>query len=415
MEDTVFTRRAVLRLAASTGVAATAAGALAACGISDKPSSSSDSAAKSGRKVRLGFMPASDAAALFMAKELGHFKERDLDVDIIRQASFAAMRDNLQTGKLDAAHALYSIPLAVATRIAGNGSTDIKIAMLLSNNGQSLTLHKDFAAAGYGDLAAAKAVLDRAPVTLAMTFPGGTHDVFLRYWLKATKADASKVKIVTTPPPQMVANMKVNNMAGFFAGEPWAYKGVHEADGFTNLLSQDLWADHPEKALIVGPSMKARQDVLADVMGAILKASQWLDDKPENRAKAAQVAAGPAYVNMAASDLADRLQGHYNLGAGLGVRTETEHPMVFYRGGAVAPLRRSHALWYLAQFQRVGLIATAPDFQKIVDDILLRDVFAKVADKEKLTIPDDDMAPISIKLDGATFDPTKPQDEVGRP
>jgi nitrate/nitrite transport system substrate-binding protein len=413
MEDTVFTRRAVLRLAASTGVAATGAGVLAACGISDKQGSSGGSG-KNQRKVQLGFMPASDAASVFMAKELGYFKERDLDVDVIRQASFAAMRDNLLTGKLDAAHALYSIPLAVAAKIAGSGSTEIKIAMVLSNNGQSLTLHKDLSAAGYADLAAARSVLDRAPVTLAMTFPGGTHDVFLRYWVKATKADATKVKIVTTPPPQMVANMKANNMAGFLAGEPWAYKGVHEATGFTHLLTQDLWADHPEKALIVGPTMKARQDVLADVMGAILKASEWLD-KPANRAKAAQVAAGPAYVNMAASDLADRLEGHYDLGAGLGTRTDTEHPMVFYRSGAVAPLRRSHALWFLTQFQRVGLVAAAPDVQKIVDDVLLRDLFAKVADKEGLTVPDDDMAPIQIKLDGATFDPTKPADEVGRP
>jgi nitrate/nitrite transport system substrate-binding protein len=92
--------------------------------------------------------------------------------------------------------------------------------------------------------------VDQAPRTMAHTSPGGNHDVFLRYWLRAAKANTASVKIVTTPPPQMVANMKANNMDGFSAGEPWAVIGVEDANGFTHLMTQDLWRHHPEKALM---------------------------------------------------------------------------------------------------------------------------------------------------------------------
>lgn len=407
MGENTIRRRDLLRLAGGAAMAA------AVAGCSGPTTASKSSAGKNARKVRLGFMPASDAASLFMAKDLGYFAERDLDVDVIRQSSFASMRDNILHGELDGAHALYSLPLAVATGVAGS-STAIKIAMVLSNNGQSLVLDKNFTSAGYANLAAVRPLLDRAPVTLAMTFPGGTHDVFLRYWLRASKANQTTAKVVTTPPPQMVANMKANNMAGFFAGEPWAGLGVTQAGGFTALLSQDLWHDHPEKALIVGPGLASKTDVLGDVMGAIIKAAKWLDD-PANRPKAAQVISGPAYINMPVTNIKDRLEGHYDLGAGLGTRTSTDDQMVFYRNGSVAPPRRSHAIWFLAQYQRLGLIHSAPDYQKIVDEVVLHDLFAKVAAKEGIDIPNDDMAPIAIKLDGATFDPAKPGDEVTRP
>lgn len=150
-----------------------------------------------------------------MAKELGYFDERGIDAEIIKQASWPGLRDALQTKQIDAAHALYSMPLAVATKVGGNGATDLKIAMILNNNGQAITLAKEFAAVGYGDLTRAKALLASAQAPeLAMTFPGGTHDLWLRYWLAACGVDASTLKIGPVPPPQMVQNMTVGNVKG---------------------------------------------------------------------------------------------------------------------------------------------------------------------------------------------------------
>src|SRR2546430_6322550 len=168
---------------------------------------------RSVRPVTLGFIALTDCASLVMAHELGYFAERDLEVTLQKQASWPATRDALLNNQIDGAHCLFSMPLSVATGIGGvAGNTALKIAMVLNNNGQAITLKKDYAAAGYGNLAKARKVLEAKTPTMAMTFPGGTHDMWLRYWLRATGADESAVKIIPIPPPQMVANMNVGTM-----------------------------------------------------------------------------------------------------------------------------------------------------------------------------------------------------------
>ncbi|MFF3397762.1 ABC transporter substrate-binding protein [Streptomyces sp. NPDC002659] len=404
-------RRGFLRLSGTAALTASLGSALTACGSADKKSSS----AKPGRTVRLGFIALTDCAPLVMAEELGYFAERDLNVELIKQASWPATRDNLLNGQIDAAHALFSLPLSVATKIAGKGSTDLKIAMVLNNNGQAITLKKDFADAGYADLKAAKALLEKKSPTLAMTFPGGTHDTWLRYWLKATKADSSKVKIVPIPPPQMVANMKVGNMDGYCVGEPWNAVAVKQDIGFTHITTQDIWQHHPEKALVAGAKFAAeKKDVLADVMGAVLKACKWLDDL-DNRAKAATTIGSPQYVKAPAKEIEGRLLGNYELGAGLGEKKFSGDQMMFFRDGQTSAPRRGHAIWFMSQYQRFGLLKEAPPYTKIADEIILRDLYEEVAGKEGIDVPADDMSPFHVKLDGTTFDPKKPQEEAKRP
>ncbi|MET7711222.1 CmpA/NrtA family ABC transporter substrate-binding protein [Streptomyces sp. NPDC005407] len=403
-------RRGFLRLTGTAALTASLGSALTACGSADKKSTS----AKPGRTVRLGFIALTDCAPLVMAKELGYFAERDLNVELIKQASWPATRDNLLNGQIDAAHALFSLPLSVASKIAGTGSTDLKIAMVLNNNGQAITLKKDFADAGYADLDAARALLEKKSPTLAMTFPGGTHDTWLRYWLKATKADLSGVKIVPVPPPQMVANMKVGNMDGYCVGEPWNAVAVQQDIGFTHLTTQDLWQHHPEKALVAGAKFASeRKEVLADVMGAILKAAKWLDDL-DNRAKAATTIGAAKYVNAPAKNIEGRLLGTYELGSDLGEKKYSGDQMMFFRDGKASAPRRAHAIWFLSQYQRFGLLNEAPPYAKIADEIVLRDLYEEVAGKEGIDVPGDDMSPFPVKLDGATFDPAKPQEEAKR-
>ena len=415
-------RRDFLRAGSAAILGPGLASLLAACGSGDDApaagagtGTSPTSAGSSGkpRKVKLGFIALTDCASVVMAKELGYFAERDLDVSVEKQASWPATRDNLLNGGIDGAHCLFSMPLSLATGIGGQG-TALKIAMTLNNNGQAITLNKDFASVGYADLAKAKAALESKEPTLAMTFPGGTHDTWLRYWLKATGADASKVKIIPVPPPQMVANMKAGAMDGFCVGEPWGAVAVKDGIGFTHLTTQDLWLDHPEKALVVNETFAStRPDVLEDLMAAILKASKWLDDLG-NRAKAATVIGAPGYVNAPAAEIESRLLGQYAMGAGIPDKTYEGDQMVFFKDGAVNSPRRAHAIWFLTQYQRFGLLKEAPPYQQLADSIILRDVYEKVADAEGIDVPDDDMAPFEVKLDEVTFDPTRPQEEVSR-
>lgn len=408
-------RRSFLRAAGATTLAA---GLTAACGGNEKTgSAATGSGAPSGpkRKVKLGFIALTDCASLIMAQELGYFAKRGLDVTLEKQQSWATTRDALLTGQIDGAHCLFGMPFSVAAGIGGDGSTALKIAMVLNHNGQAITLKKGMAQVGYGDLAKAKAALEAKENTLAMTFPGGTHDLWLRYWLRAAKVDAKAMKIITIPPPQMVANMKVDAMDGYCVGEPWNAVAVEQGIGFTHLTTQDIWRGHPEKALVVNEAFAGqKRDTLRDVMAAVLEASRWLDD-PANRRSAATTIAPNHYVNAPAAQIEGRLTGRYQLGAGLPDKTYTTDMMRFFDDGRVNTPLKAHGLWFLAQYQRLG-IAKGPvaDPAKLVDSIVLSDLYKEVADAEKVGVTTD-MQPFDVQLDGARFDPNDLAKEVARP
>jgi nitrate/nitrite transport system substrate-binding protein len=402
--------------ASTSGAATTAApGTTAGAATTVASATTAAPAKKEVRKVTLGFIALTDAASIIMAKELGFFEKRSLDVTVAKQASWPALRDALLNNQIDGAHCLYSMPFSVATKIGGPGSTDLKIAMILNNNGQAITLAKEFASVGYGDLTKAKDLFAKANAPeLAMTFPGGTHDLWLRYWLKACGVDASTLKIGPVPPPQMVQNMTVGNVKGYCVGEPWNAVAVTQGIGFTTLATQDLWLNHPEKALVVGNKFATeRTDALEDVMAAVLEASKWLDD-PANRSKAADTLGQEKYVNAKPDDIRGRLTGVYKLGADLPDKDFKGEQMQFFRGGETNFPRRSYGIWALAQYQRLGMLKEVPDYKALVDSIILTDLYTKVAKAEGLIIPDDDMKPFEVKLDKAMFDPTKPEDEVKR-
>jgi nitrate/nitrite transport system substrate-binding protein len=288
--------------------------------------------------------------------------------------------------------------------------------MMLNQNGQAITLASSLADAGYADLDAAHDVLASAGTpALGMTFPGGTHDMWLRYWLLATGTALDDVKIDPIPPPQMVQNMATNTVSGYCVGEPWNAVAVRQGIGFTHLATQDLWEHHPEKALVVNRGFaSSKPDVLRDLMGATLKAARWLDD-PANRSEAADTLGTEAYVNAPAAEIRGRLTGKYDLGADLGQRTFEGDQMRFFRDGQVSFPRRAHGYWFLAQYQRMGYLTEAPPYADIVDDLILTDLYAEVAEAEGIDVPDDDMSPFDVRLDDVTFDPADPDEEAQRP
>jgi nitrate/nitrite transport system substrate-binding protein len=408
-------RRELLRRGSALALAGTIPGWMAGCGSSDEPKAAADAPPTSGKPVKIGFIALTDCASIVMADALGYYKKRGVTVEIIKQASWPATRDALLNGDIDAAHCLFGMPFSVATGIGGKGSKALKIAMMLNNNGQAITLKKDLKAAGYGDLAAAKAALKGGKGhTFAMTFPGGTHDVWLRYWLKAQGIDLSVPKIIPIPPPQMVANMKVNTMDGYCVGEPWNAVAVAQDIGFTAITTQDIWTNHPEKALVVNADFaSSRSDDLKKVMGGVLEAGKWLD-VPANRKQAAQTIGTPAFVNAKPADIEGRLTGSYDLGAGLGPKTFTDDNMAFFRNGEVNFPRKAYGIWFMAQYQRFGYLKSAPAYDAIASELILTDLYKEVAAAEGVSVPDDDMAPFTVKLDGVEFDPTKPEKEAAR-
>lgn len=364
--------------------------------------------------VRLGYIPLTDCAPLVMAKELGLFSKYGIDVELSKEASWANVRDKILTGELDGAHCLFSMPFSVYTGVGGKQGSEMKIAMVLNNNGQAITLSKDFCGSvGFRQTSKVQPVVDSRlktgkEVTFAMTFPGGTHDIWLRYWLATARVSQKTSKIITIPPPQMVANMKVGNMDGYCVGEPWNGVAVKQGIGFTAIASQDIWKNHPEKALVVNKAFsEMRTADLKAVMKAVLEACKWLDNRA-NRQKASPVIA--RYINAPADVIESRLMGDYNLGCNQGTEIYTDDYMLFHRNGETNLPRKSHAIWFMAQFVRFDYLQSAPDYSAIADRLILDDVYREVATSMKVPVPADDMKPFTLQLDKAVFDPNRPDE-----
>src|SRR4029453_3986958 len=183
-------------------------------------------------------------------------------------------RDKMLTGDIQGAHCLFGMPFSVYTGVGGQAGKEMHIAMVLNNNDQAITLSNDFCEqVGFRDLSKGKSAVaslkGKKTVPFPMTFPGGTNDIWLRYWLAAAGVDQRTVKIITIPPPQMVQNMKVGNMDGYSVGEPWNGVAVQQGIGTTHIASQDIWKHHPEKALVVNKEFsESRRDELKAVMKA---------------------------------------------------------------------------------------------------------------------------------------------------
>jgi nitrate/nitrite transport system substrate-binding protein len=366
--------------------------------------------------IRLGFIPLTDCAPIVMAKELGLFAKYGVEVEVSKEASWANVRDKLLTGELDGAHCLYSMPFSVYTGVGGKAGSEMRIAMMLNNNGQAITLSKDFCGKvafkqtnKVGPVVAAKLKAEKE-VTFAMTFPGGTHDLWLRNWLAAAGVSQKTSKIITIPPPQMVANMKVGNMDGFCVGEPWNGVAVKQGIGFTEISTQDIWKHHPEKALVVNKQFsETRREDLKNVMKAIMEACKWLD-VPANRKKAAAIIGRQPYVNAPADVIEARLMGTYDLGCDQGQEIYTGDYMLFHNKGYVNFPRKSHAIWAMAQFVRFDYLKESPDYQAIAGKLIMQDLYKEVAESMKVPVPNDDMKPFALNLDKVTFDPNKPAD-----
>ncbi|MDX1938628.1 MAG: CmpA/NrtA family ABC transporter substrate-binding protein [Flavihumibacter sp.] len=360
------------------------------------------------KKIKLGFISLTDCAPLVVAKELGLFAKYGVDVELEKEASWAVVRDKILNGEIDGAHCLFSMPFSVYTGIGGKAGQEMKIAMVLNNNGQAITLSKDFCGlSGYKEVnkvaAAVKNVQGRKEVTFAMTFPGGTHDIWLRNWMAAAGINQKSVGIITIPPPQMVANMRVDNMEGYCVGEPWNGVAAAQNVGFTHIASQDIWKHHPEKALVVNSAFAANnKEDLKKVMKAIIDACKWLDVM-SNRSKAASWLTKPNYVNAPLQVIEARLKGSSDLGCDLGVQKYKDDYMTFYNNGYVNTPRKSHAIWFMAQYVRFGYLKNDPDYKGIAEKLILDDLYAEVA-KEMGVPVQPDMQPFKTTYD-VSFDP----------
>jgi len=351
--------------------------------------------------MHFGIIALTDCAPIVMAHELGYFKKFGINSVISKEASWAVIRDKLTIGENQATHMLIGMPLASTMGLAGSPVKPMVIPWLLNRNGQAITLNNKLKAAGAKTPAAIKPVADKAkssgdPLSFAMTFPTGTHAMWIRYWLASGGIHPDKdVSLITIPPAQMVANMKVDKMDGYCVGEPWNNRAIQDGIGFTAVTTQQMWKDHPEKACAFTEefALKNPKTVKA-VLKALHLASVDLD-KMDNRPKFAEVIARPTYINCPPAIILERLMGKYQYGDG---RVEQDPNYMIYSNRNANYPHQIYAKWFLTQFRRWGQVKGTPDYSGVAKRVMRADLYVeamkelglqlKVAEEQKVTLFD---------------------------
>ena len=360
------------------------------------------------KEVKIGFIPLTDCASVVMASVMGFDKKHGVTIIPTKEASWAGVRDKLVNGELDFAHVLYGLVYGVHLGLAGP-KKDMAVLMTLNHNGQAITLSKKLAdkgavnGAGLARLMAA----EKREYTFAQTFPTGTHAMWLYYWLAANGIDPMKdAKVITVPPPQMVANMRVGNMDGFCVGEPWNHRAIMDGIGFTATTTQDIWKDHPEKVLgTTSEFVQKYPNTARAVTAAILEASRWIDESLANKTRMAETIAGKAYVNTGVDAINQRILGRYQ--DGLGKTWDDPNHMKFYNDGAVNFPYLSDGMWFLTQHKRWGLLKAHPDYLGVAKAINRMDVYRQAATATKTPLPKSDMRSHKL-VDGVVWDGKDP-------
>jgi nitrate/nitrite transport system substrate-binding protein len=359
--------------------------------------------------LKFGIIALTDCSPIVIAHEKGFFKKYGIDATISKGASWAAIRDSLSSGEIQATHMLLGMPIASTMGLLGSPKKAMVVPWLLNRNGQAITLSASLKGKVQGDPKALKPFVDAAkasgtPMTFAMTFPPGTHAMWMRYWLAAGGMHPDRdVALITIPPPQMVANMKVGKMDGFCVGEPWNARAVADDIGFTAITTQDLWKDHPEKVCAFTAEFADKYPkTVSAVLKGLHEASVWLD-KLENRPEQCDIVSRPTYINCAKEIILGRLEGKYTFGDG---RTKQDPNYMIFSGRNCNYPQPKYAVWWLTQFRRWGMVTGAPDYAGIAKQVMRPDLYEAAMKDLGYKHGGLDNKPETF-FDGKVFDPAK--------
>ncbi|TGG95450.1 nitrate ABC transporter substrate-binding protein [Natronospirillum operosum] len=371
--------------------------------------------------ARLGFIALTDAAPLFVALEKGFFAAHGMpDVEVLKQSSWGATRDNLvlgsRRGGIDGGHILTPMPYLMSSG-AMSDQVDVSIIARLNLAGQCISVGNEYLDLEVGTdtsqfaeaLAAKRAGGDE--VRAAMTFPGGTHDLWIRYWMAAGGINPnSDIATIVVPPAQMVANMRVGSMDTFCVCEPWNHQLINQGIGYTANTTGELWHNHPEKALCLrNDYIEANPNATRAILMAVMEAQIYCE-QPENKEEVAQICSRRRWIHAPYADIIDRMQGNFDYGTG---RVVENHPdqMRYWNDHASYPFR-SHDLWFLIENQRWGYLPQDFDNQALIDRVNREDIWREAAAElgvASADIPDSTSRGIETFFDGKVFDPEDPQ------
>ena len=386
------------------------------------------------RTLRAGFIPLVDASVLIAAGEFGFAAKEGITLDLVKDVSWANVRDRLAFRQFDIAHMLSPMPVAAMLGLGSNPSPTIT-PFSLGRGGNAITLSirlfarmrqeaelSETASALENARALAKVISGmkarREPLpTFGVTYPFSSHNYEFRFWLAAAGIDPDKdVKLVVVPPPMTSDALAAGAIDGFCVGAPWNMIASERGVGRIVATKQDIWPSAPEKVIGMRPEWaEAHPETVSRLIVALDAAARWCD-RPENHASLSQALADDRYIGAPVDILRSVLAGEFNLDD-KGNRRVIDNYFTFHAGFANYP-RPSQALWIYSQMVRWGqtdlspaattaaACAYRPDLYRLA---LGKDAGPADADIRIEGIADNDRF-----LDGQPFDPDRIADYVAR-
>ncbi len=345
------------------------------------------------KDLKIGFIPITCATPLIMAHPLGFYQKQGLNVEVVKTAGWALIRDKMLNKEYDATHFLSPMPLAISMG-AGSNAVPMNVATIQNTNGQAITLankHKD----------------KRDPKTwkgfkFAVPFEYSMHNFLLRYYVaEAGLNPDTDIQIRVVPPPEMVANLRAGNIDGYLGPDPFNQRAVFEEIGFLHVLTKDLWAGHPCCAFGTSTEfIQKNPNTFAAMYRAVLTASAMARD-PKNRELVAKVIAPAQYLNQPETVLTQVLTGRFADGLG-NIRTVPDR-------ADFDPIPwQSMAVWMLTQMKRWGYVKGEVDYKQIAEKVFLLTDARKHMKELGQSVPEGAYPKFTIM--GKVFDPARPDD-----
>ena len=324
---------------------------------------------------------------------LGFYSKHGLNVEVVKTAGWAVIRDKTINKEYDAAHMLAPMPIAISLGLGAN-AIPFTVPAIENINGQGITLamkHKD-----------KRDPKDWKGMKFAIPFDYSMHNYLLRYYLAEHGLDPdTDVQLRSVPPPEMVANLRADNIDGFLAPDNICQRAIYDGVGFMHILSKEIWDGHPCCSFAASREfITSSPNSFAALTRAIVDATAYAS-KAENRKQIAEAIAPANYINAPVTVLEQVLTGTYADGLG-GVKTDAKRvdfdPFPW----------QSFAVWMLTQMKRWGQIKGDVDYKAVAEQVYLATDTKKVMKEMGLTPPTTSYKSFAVM--GKTFDPAKPDD-----
>ena len=357
--------------------------------------------------VNIGYVPLSDCAPIIIAKEKGFFAKYGIEnVNLCQESSWDAISEHIINGELTAAQMVAGLPLAITLGMNGQPSTPISVPLVLSRNGNAITLSTKLYDRGIHTLQNLKSAIFDAEdqIVLGIVHSCSMHNLMLRYWLASAGIDPDRdLNLVVIPPQEMVAQMKSGQIDGFCVGEPWNTQAIQEGIGFVIATDLDIWAGNPEKVLgFTEAWVQQHPKTHMAIVQAILEACEYCDE-PRHRKEIVNLLS--QHLNIPPQYLRPGLIGPFVRG-GNTLPEQLPRYHQFHVENANCP-RRIEGLWILTQLARWGIAPFPKNRIEILDRVRRVDHFLTACDRLGYIGIEPDRDPFQL-FDGQVFNPENP-------